>query len=601
MSWQRRLSGVPDGPLLRAVKGARGFVGIGVIAIVPYLLGSYSAETTAIFACIFGLIALSLIVLHGYAGQLSLAYAAIAGIGAYVAAYAAMGGVPIFVAIVLGGLAAGAFGLILALPALRVRGIQLAVVTLAAAQAAGVAFELASGYNGQGGVPLPSLGSLTLLSAHSQLIFTTVAFACVFGVTKWYLGTVPAKRLLLVRDDEAAARSVGIDTTRAKVAAFGISSVVAGLGGAIIPLMLQYVGPDSYGFDFLLILFAIVLIGGVSSPEGAVWGALFYLLITISIGNTATYSEVIFGGLMLGAIVLRWRLQGRDIASAVRQRLGMLQPQPALTGVSALGASAPPKALVRQMSGVTLEARGVTKSFGGLTALAGVDLAVPSGEIVGLIGPNGAGKSTLLSILAGQLPPDAGRVFVNGRPIGGSADWALARQGISRTFQFPTLVQELSVWENTLLSVASGARSVDPSYAQAVGAALGLQSILGISPSKLPFGVLKLADVARAAARQPSVLMLDEPAAGLSTRERQTLSNFLLELKTFGMSLLIVEHQLDFLVPLVSLMYVLDAGRLIACGPPAEVLQSQEVLAAYLGEAYIVALSPDAARFAGEA
>ena len=287
----------------RLLRDGNGLIGIAVIVVVPIALGNVTLQSIAIFACVYGIIALGITVLHGYAGQFSLAYAVTAGVGAYISAYAAMDGIPTFIAIIFGAIGGGILGILVSGPALRIRGIQLAAVTLALMEAGSAVFSHISGYDGAGGVPLPGVFGYTFSSTQSQILFCGITFALIYLLLRVYLKSIAGKRLLLIKLSEESARSIGVNSVASKVTAFAVSSFAAGLGGALYPLLLQYIDPDSYDFSLLLLVFAVAIIGGMSRPEGAIWGAIFYAILTWIIGSSSIYSQAVFGALMLVAVI----------------------------------------------------------------------------------------------------------------------------------------------------------------------------------------------------------------------------------------------------------------------------------------------------------
>jgi branched-chain amino acid transport system ATP-binding protein len=257
-----------------------------------------------------------------------------------------------------------------------------------------------------------------------------------------------------------------------------------------------------------------------------------------------------------------------------------------------------------------LSASGVIVRFGGLTALHDIDIAVGGGEIVGLIGPNGAGKSTLFAVLSGLLHPSAGRVFMSGADVTRASPQARARRGLARTFQHPELFQGLTVREHVVLAyrikhtprrvwtdalTAGSIRRTSRDEAETVDRILGDLQITGIQHQRavgLPLGLCRLVEIARSIAREPSVLLLDEASSGLDAHETQQLAGALKALVTQRrVSLLLVEHDVDLVMRLVDRAYVLDFGRMIASGTPAQVRESPLVRAAYLGEQYQPSLS----------
>jgi branched-chain amino acid transport system permease protein len=587
----------------RLLRDGNGLIGIAVIVVVPIALGNVTLQSIAIFACVYGIIALGITVLHGYAGQFSLAYAVTAGVGAYISAYAAMDGIPTFIAIIFGAIGGGILGILVSGPALRIRGIQLAAVTLALMEAGSAVFSHISGYDGAGGVPLPGVFGYTFSSTQSQILFCGITFALIYLLLRVYLKSIAGKRLLLIKLSEESARSIGVNSVASKVTAFAVSSFAAGLGGALYPLLLQYIDPDSYDFSLLLLVFAVAIIGGMSRPEGAIWGAIFYAILTWIIGSSSIYSQAVFGALMLVAVIASPRVhefqtirarhpedsgqvaQGRRVRARLAAGRIRATPARALPRPRPQRASGPSVLAAPEAGAAALRCQGISKHFGGVAALTDVDLAVPFGQIVALIGPNGAGKSTLVSILSGQLAADSGTVHIAEKLLDSKWEHRLARLGLSRTFQTPHLVGQLTVMENCRLAVGVGGERIAEQSVVEAATALGIAGYLDTEVQQLSYGVQKLADVCRSSSRGPRILLLDEPAAGLSGAEQELLVGWLRHLRESGTALLVVEHRMDFIRALADYVYVLDFGRMIADGEVRDVLSRPEVRDAYVGEA----------------
>ena len=556
---------------------------IAALFFVPYLKHDPYQETVATLILLNAILAMSLTVLFGCAGQLSFAYAALYGVGAYASTYAIKDWhVPQLVGIALGGVAALVVGLVVALPALRIRGLQLGLVTLAFSLAATTVFAHISGYEGIVGLPYFHIGHSQFIQADRQLILLAVLAVVTYVLLSVVLGRRTGRRFLLVKADEASASSLGLNVTREKMLAFALSSLVLGIIGGFYPMLLSFLGPELFSFELVTTLFLIVIVGGAVRLEGAILGATIFGLIRVALKNQAQLTPVLYGGGMLltllflpggliGLFTLMRRQRNKSTTSLVPKLVERSTP------VAAVADAAP-----------LLEVEAVTMDFRGLRALEDVSLHVQPGEIVGLIGSNGAGKSTLINIITGYLASNAGTIRFSGEDVTRRPPHKRARLGLVRTFQFPVLVPELSVRENLLVAAEASGRERPRARVDEVLELVGLTAA-DADVTKLPFGIQKVVDLARVLLTGSRVVLLDEPAAGLAPHEFPAIAGILAELRNQGMSVLVVEHNMSFVMPLIDRAVVLDHGRVIATGTPTEIAAQTEVIEAYLGQPIAVA------------
>ena len=552
-----------------------------------------------------GCVLLSIVVLTGYTGQLSLAQFALAGFGAWVAAVlVAVAGLPFWLSVVLAVLATVPLGVLFALPAVRSRGIQLAIVTLGL----GTAIQLMLFNNGDytGGFQGLEVGTPTLFGLEIDAVghperYALFALAC-FVVCALVAANVrrgrTGRRLLAVRTNERAAAALGIGVRSAKLYAFGLSAAFAALGGILIAFRDSSIFFTA--FDALKSITAVgfAVIGGVGYLAGPLIGG------TLAPGAIGTnISDAIFSGvaqyleLISGAILILLVLQNQD--GMARQTIHQLQWVAAKLGRrrAPVPTELPPASGVRdRMTPKRLEVDGLTVRFGQTTAVDDVSLAVEPGRIVGLIGPNGAGKTTFIDGVTGFVTPAAGTIRLDGQTID---SWDVARRsqaGVSRSFQSLELFEDLSVLDN--LRAASDPRDglsylrdlVYPVAAPLPGPVLaaieefGLAGDLDEVVENLSYGKRRLLAIARAVATGPSVLLLDEPAAGLGSAETAELGQLVRRLaRDWGMGILVIEHDVTFVMSTCDEIVVLDFGAQIAAGPPEDVRNDPAVVAAYLG------------------
>ncbi|MFV0309085.1 MAG: ABC transporter permease subunit [Desertimonas sp.] len=593
--------------------------GLTIAGVIVLAISSGSYRFGIITSLAIALIALSLVVLTGMVGQISLAQAAFGGV-AGIALSKFGDGIPFPISMFLAALIAMACGMIVGLPALRIRGAQLAVVTLAAALSL-ERFVFANPSivsSTSNRVPDPTLFGADLGvregSNIARLPFGLMVLAVVV-VTFVAIGNImragTGRKMLAVRSNERAAASVGIRVAGVKLSAFALSSFLAGLGGSLIAYSRGQLSPESFGVFVGLSFLAITYLGGITSMSGAVVaGALAALGImyvfldrVLNLGNY----YALFSGLSLILTVI---LNPIGIAGKVRSDLddarakraakqagtaaadgGALVAEDDLVADPAASAAAferPP------VGDVVLEAEEVTVQYGGLRAVNAVSMEVRAGEIVGLIGPNGAGKTSFIDAITG-FTPAGGDVRLNGRSITSMSVHARARRGLVRTWQAVELFMDLSVRDNVQVGTDVGSdallmlrdavqpnRPLPPAVGEAL-ALLKLDDVADRRPAELSLGRQKLVGVARSLALRPAALLLDEPAAGLDTNESIEFGNHLKEIAATGVACLLIDHDMHLMMGVCDRIYAIDFGTPIASGTPDEVRQDPAVISAYLG------------------
>jgi ABC-type branched-subunit amino acid transport system ATPase component/branched-subunit amino acid ABC-type transport system permease component len=585
-------------------------VAIGVAALLLATLGPEWTDAI-IISLTFSFVLLSVVVLTGYAGQLSLAQYTLAGFGAYVAGrLVAAQGTPFWLALILGVAAAIPVGVLFALPAVRTRGINLAIVTLGL----GTAIELMLFRNTEytGGIQGTQIGDAHLFGIDVNSIThptryglfvvfcLVVAVLLVSNVRRGRTG----RRLIAVRTNERAAAALGISVAGAKLYAFGLSAGLAALGGILIAFRAQNVDYTAFDNFTSIVSVGLALIGGLGYLMGPVVGA------TLADGGfNAQVLDAIFGdvgkyiGLIGGISIIVLVLANQD--GVVSETIGQIRwvkgklagKIPRLGGRRATAAVELPEPRTERVRPHTLEVRDLTVQYGAVTAVDGVSLTVQPGRITGLIGPNGAGKTTFIDGVTGFTPLTGGALLLDGEDI---TSWSVARRaraGVGRSFQSLELFEDVSVMDN--LRVASDPRDrlsylrdlvrpVTPPLRGEVVSAIHeftLEDDLERAVQDLPYGKRRLLAIARAVATHPSVLLLDEPAAGLGDAETAELARLVRRLADdWGMAVLLVEHDMNFVMSVCDELVVLDFGRKIGEGAPEVVRHDAGVIAAYLGE-----------------
>lgn len=546
---------------------------------------------------IYALLGLGYQFVFGLAGAFSLAQGAFFGVGAYVAALSALqwdwtGNLTLPAAV----LVAVALATIVAVPVLRLSTHYFALATLGIAQVLLLVaigwIDLTGGSNGLAGIaPLSLLGMP--LDGWGGMIAAWLLVALVGLALYQVRGSLTGLAFDVMRTDSFAAIAAGVPVERLRFAAFLASAGIAGLAGALQVHAIGVVSPEVLDFDIMVRCLVICVVGGVARTSGAILGAFLVVLAPELFQVLEGYRLLAFGALLLLAILffpvgivgsleaLRARWLG---ATPFTQKLPTLRAP----GRSLLATTRPVLSLER-----------VSKHFGGVVALESVTLKVPRGEIFGLIGPNGSGKSTLVNVVTGLVPPDEGRVIVSGEDVTGRPASRVAACGVARTFQTVHLHPELSVLDNVAvarigdlpgglfgtLATIGADRRLRRARAEAVAVldALGLGGD-GLRPAgSLPPGAQRRLELARALARNPELVLLDEPAAGLSEPEQAYLAERLRVLKTRGLAMVIVDHNMGFLLSLADRIACLDQGRLVAIGTPDQVRRDPAVIAAYIG------------------
>jgi ABC-type branched-subunit amino acid transport system ATPase component/ABC-type branched-subunit amino acid transport system permease subunit len=528
-------------------------------------------------ATVAALVAISLIGLNlifGYCGMLALGQAAFAVIPAYVSGILSALGVPVLLAVLIGFALTVFIARVLAEIFIRLPGIYLAVGTLGFAYVAeGITRAFPSVTGGASGLVLTLPFVLTETQWYAAAI---LALAVAIIVTIYVLRGSAARTLKLVRHDELAAAVAGIDVVKLKAKVFSIGAAYSAAGGLMLAYYTSVVTPEMGGANTSLEYLAMVVIGGAGSIAGPVIGAaVIYWLFSVA-GAAARYELLVYGACFLAVILF-----APGGLAALFQKLPRLGRAVAGGTDNAIETMPP-----RVVTGSGLRALDVSKYFGGLQAVRNVSLSVARGEIVAVLGPNGAGKSTFFNILSGIEHADDGNIMLDDNSISDQSIHTRAAT-IGRSFQVPRLVLDMTVLHNVLVRVdqlyPALSESIRVSIALAELGRFGLADLASTKVGEVAVGYHKLIDIARAAVGSPALLLLDEPAVGLTEKELEALKDIIRTLTKSGAAVVVVDHNVEFITAIADRILVMEGGKALAFGAPREVLDSASVRAAYLG------------------
>jgi ABC-type branched-subunit amino acid transport system ATPase component/ABC-type branched-subunit amino acid transport system permease subunit len=643
---------------------------LAAIAVVPFAITSPYYLHLIVTIAIFGIVAVGLDIVFGYTGEVSIGHAALFGIGAYTAGCLFMHfGIGFWPALVAGPIVAAAFGGLLALPALRVTGPYLAMVTLAFGTIVQILInETVAITNGPIGIKLNTPLFVDLRDYSDTFSLLDMSFRRMRDVEFFY---VAALMLLLavilinrittsrfgrafeaLRDAPIACDCMAVSVYRHKVIAFIVSAALAGFGGVLFAYSEQYIAPNTFSFDLSVQFLLAVTMGGRKSRLGPILGATIVVFLPniladidlFRIGAGVIAATAIFAGLFLlvrrrealreallpiGLCVAffvfslllqqitdyRLTIYGLMILFVVyflpdgivgaakallRQVVPMFQHRHAHSANAGEAAHAMVMAGAASLGTPLLEVRTAVMQFGGLRAVDKVDLAVTTGSIHGLIGPNGSGKSTMMNLLSGIYTPTSGEILFEGHSIAGLGSSQIAGRGIARTFQNVQLFGELTLLENVLVGLHHTYRSTLLDVVLRLPRALreeraarqraadilsfvGLRDRADEEARNLPYGKQRLLEIGRALALDPKLLLLDEPAAGLTAPDIAELITIIRAISARGISVILIEHHMDVVMGLCDIITVLDFGQKIAEGQAAAVQANPRVVEAYLG------------------
>jgi branched-chain amino acid transport system permease protein len=563
---------------------------------LPLFAGGYWG-VIATRACVYWVLVAGLNLMVGFAGQLAIGWVALLTLGAYTTSVLAAGNVlpalhP-YLALAIAGALGAVSGVIVGLPALRLRTFYFAITTLGFATIVtqiALAWQSVTG----GGVGVP--GPIFPAPFDSQWGFYYFCFGLA-AICTWMTMNIAASRfgraLTAIRDAEVAAEASGIAKPALLVTVFLFSGAVAAISGGLFASLQSYITPDAFTLDLSVLFFIAILIGGRGSILGPMLGTILLTVLPEFAAPLVAWSTFLYAVLLLvivlampGGIAELLDFKNRRPLQSNRA----IVPRPDLL----------PRLLGSNRDAGTLTLERVALSFGGVHAVDGLDLTIRPGEVHGLIGPNGSGKTTTLNVISGYYAPQSGTAKLNGAVLPALVRHTRARHRIARTFQTPRLVGEASVLDNVMIGGTIDGRGTFAESLLALPrhrrdeamlretamlalATVGLESLAAVRADRLQHSELRFVEIARGLMLRPAFLLLDEPAAGLSAEEITRLGAFLVAIAKAGTGVLLVEHHADLIFDICHHVTVLNLGKMLAAGTPAEIRSHPEVVNAYLG------------------
>ena len=604
-------------------------IAIAIFLLLPWLPvnGFYIFLAQTFFYTAIAVTGLNLLL--GLSGQMSIGQAGFYALGAYGSALTSLKlGWPVPLSITFGVLIAAIGGGLVGVFALRTRGLYLAMTTLAVGYILDIVgqrwISLTGGAMGLSGVPSLDLG-FPKMSATVFFYVSGASLIIVQLLADFINQSRLGRNLRAIRESEVFAASVGVDVSLWKAAIFAFAAALAGLGGAFFAHQSGYVGSDAFSVRLSIALLIATVVGGLGTKTGPLLGTLILMAIVEVIADIHKYGLLIYGSILLVVLLafpkgaaglissLALRFKGGTSLSGTSTVVSSDASATATAAPGDSGRDAPGNAAASDLAPATsntgalpmqqggntsLSIQGISKSYSGLKAVDQVSVEVKPNTIHGLIGPNGAGKSTIINMIAGIYRADEGSIHLGDLDLSSLDIAKRANLGLARTFQNLQLIEGVSVLDNVLLGVAhkhsygkdfvtfiSGGEleGDERKEAFAILEFFGLAQFADRLPTQLPYGHRKLIELARAIAQRPKMLLLDEPIAGMNTQEAKAIAQVIRKLREHGITILLVEHNMEFVMSVCDTISVLNFGKLIACGTPAEIQNNPEVIEAYLG------------------
>lgn len=564
-----------------------------LLAVIPLFSSSSYRISVWTFIVINLIVIVGLDLLLGFCGQLSLGHGVFVSLGAYASAFlTTKAGWSGWAAIPVGMVAAGVTAFLIGVTTMRLRGYYLAMATLGFP----VVFDaiirnwsdFTGGSSGVFSIPRLSLGGYAIKDQNPYYFFVLLVFCAVLLIVSQIANSRFGLSLRAIHRDEVAAEARGIDVYKTRIAVFVMSAVLAALSGSLYVHYVGFVSPQTFGINYSIMLVVMLVVGGAGRIWGGILGTVVIMWLPEVLRSTSTWEPIIFGAIL--AVIMLFFPAG---IAGLWKRSPMIATSPDLPNAGAAPSSHDPTAAagsLRNLSSapVLLSIDDLGKNFGGVRAVDGLRYTLQQGQIKAIIGPNGAGKSTALALIAGAIFPDRGRIRFNGHSIEGLPAYARARLGIGKTFQHVRLIHDLTIRENVALGIYAfrGEKKQEGGADAAVWQLIdrfGLAQVADRYPSEVNPYHCRLTELCAVIAGNPHLLLLDEPAAGLSKAEVDQLAGFLRVEREIGRSIILVDHVMQLVLGLADEILVLDYGIPIAEGTPESILNDGRVKSAYLG------------------
>ena len=563
--------------------------------------------------CITIIMTASLNVTTGLLGQLALGHAGFMAIGAYTSALFTKSaslsfGLSLPISLLLGGIVAALFGMLIGIPALRLRGDYLAIITLGFGEIIRVVIENLRITGGAAG--LSRIPRMARAFSENRDVSSVIQFTLVFWVTALIIASIftlgrsrHGRAIISIRENEIAAEATGVPTTRYKLLAFTIAAFFAGIAGGLFAHQTSILNAKMFGFNKSIEYLVMVVLGGMGSITGSIVASIVLVSLPEMLRSLADYRLVIYSLLLILMMLFRpsglmgtrefSMLAAWENAENLFRRVFKKREQ-------ATRMPFQPRYDVWESKPV-METNRLGIAFGGLKAAENIELHLMDNEIVGLIGPNGAGKTTVFNLLTGVYAPTEGQVILLGKTINGKQTHEITHAGVARTFQNIRLFRSMTAIDNVKVafhsrmhySPLSGILRNDKCLSEERGIDIRARELLrvfqmenlsDVPAGSLPYGQQRKLEICRALASNPKVLLLDEPAAGMNPSETMELMQTIKTIRSqFSVAILLIEHDMRLVMGICERIYVLNYGRVIAEGPPSEIQKNPEVIAAYLG------------------